>query len=144
MGMRGATLQNCEQSGRPLQGKADARVVKAPQLSGRHPTSGHHATCLRSFTTDVRWNSRTHLAADYRWPVASQDVRAPFSGALCLAASIHLTSWIVSIPHQSAVIQKKSQQAITNRHKKDQANCGVHANFLHFLVISLLTKWSHS
>ena len=43
---------------------------------------------------------------------------------------------IVSIPHQSAVIPKKSQQAMTNRHNKDHANCGVHANLLHFPVIS--------
>ena len=97
-GTRRATPQNCKPAGRPLQDKAEARIVKAPQLSGRHPMSGHHATCLSSFPTDVRWNSRTHIAAGCRWPVAWQDVRAPFSGARCLAVFNSLDVLIVSIP----------------------------------------------
>ena len=68
---------------------------------------------------------------------------------VCTSYILHPTSDIrhstfFSILLQSAVILKKSQQAMTNRHNKDQANCGVHANLLHFLVISLRTKWSHS
>ena len=59
---------------------------------------------------------------------------------VCTSDIRHSTSDIrhsFQFPSNPLSSKKKSQQAMTNRHNKDQANRGVHANLLHFPVISL-------